>query len=88
MLWRHGDEAVQLYLVDSGDIDVSSVVANGERKRHFGIGPGAIFGEISFFLKSARVGTAAAIWEAVLHGLSRDQLEAMTRQQPELALEL
>ena len=87
-LWHDGDESVHLYLVESGEIEVASVSANGSRKRYFGIGSGSVFGEVSFFLKSPRIGTATFSHDAVLYSLRRDQLEAMAQQQPQLALEL
>ena len=87
-LWHDGDESVHLYLIESGEIEVDSVSANGSHKRHFGIGSGSVFGEVSFFLQSPRIGTATFSQDTVLYSLSRDQLEAMAQQQPELALEL
>ncbi len=88
ILWRDGDESVHLYLVKSGEIEVASISANGSRKRHFAIGSGSVFGEVSFFLKSQRIGTATFSHDAVLYSLTREQLEAMAQQQPQLALEL
>ena len=88
ILWRDGDESVHLYLVESGEIEVASISANGSRKRLFAIGSGSVFGEVSFYLKSLRIGTATFSHDAVLYSLSRDQLEAMAQQQPALALEL
>ncbi|MEI7667136.1 MAG: SulP family inorganic anion transporter [Synechococcaceae cyanobacterium ELA263] len=88
VIWRHGEESMQLYLLESGEVEVSTLVGNGHHKRHFCIGPGTVLGEISFFLKSPRIGTATCIRDAVLHVLTRDQLDAMAREQPELALDL
>ena len=87
-LWRHGDEARHLYLVESGEIEVLQFMANGDRKRHFGIGPGSVFGEVSFLLKSPRIGIAIFSQDAVVYSLSREQLDVMSQQQHELALEL
>ncbi len=88
ILWRDGDEALHFYLIESGEIEVASLAANGERKRHLGIGAGSVFGEVSFFLKSPRIGTASCIRDAVLYSITRAQLAAMAEQQPQLALEL
>ena len=87
-LWQDGDESVHLYIVESGDIEVASPSADGSRKRHSSIGSGYICGEVSFFLKSPRISTATVSHDAVLYSLAREQLDAMARQKPQLALEL
>jgi len=88
ILWRHGDVAGQLYLLESGEIQLVSFAANGERKRYIGVEAGSVFGEITFFLNQPRVGTAIVSQDAVLYSLSRDQLQIMVSQEPELAMEL
>jgi SulP family sulfate permease len=88
ILWQDGDESVRLYIVESGEIELASLSANGLRKRHFSIGSGYVIGEVFFFLKSPRIGTAIVSHDAVLYSLAREQLDAMARQKPQLALEL
>jgi len=92
ILWQSGDPGGWLYVIESGRIEVSSETANGEQKRIVAMGPGAIAGMVSFFLQSPR-GIKATISgeisrDAVLYSLSRDQIEVMSREQPELALSL
>jgi CRP-like cAMP-binding protein len=43
---------------------------------------------VSFFLKSPRIGSAIFKHDAVLYSLTREQLDAMARHNPQLALEL
>ena len=88
VLWRNGDEANQFYLVDSGEIELLSYAANGERKRCIGVGSDSVFGEVAFFLQSPRIGTATFGCDSVVYCLTRDQLQRMTSQEPALALEL
>lgn len=88
ILWRDGDDSSRLYLVESGEIELDSTSANGSRKRYFSVGSGSVFGEVSFFLKSPRIGSAIFKHDAVLYSLTREQLDAMARQNPQLALEL
>jgi SulP family sulfate permease len=88
ILWRDGDESVHFYLVESGEIEMDSASANSSRKRYFTVGAGSVVGEVSFFLESPRIGTALLIHNAVLYSISREQLEVMAREKPELALEL
>ena len=88
ILWQDADESAHLYLVESGEIELDSTSANGSSKRYFSIGSGSVFGEVSFFMKSPRIGTARFKHETVLYSLAREQLDAMTKQNPPLALEL
>ncbi len=88
ILWKSGDPGGWIYVVESGRLEVVSDTANGEQKRMIAMGPGAIAGMVSFFLKSPRGVTATISRDAVLYSLSRDQMEAMSSQQPELALSL
>jgi SulP family sulfate permease len=88
ILWRHGEAAFQLYLVESGDIELIACAANGERKRCIGVGSDSVFGEVAFFLQSPRIGTATFSQDSVVYCLTRDQLQAMASQEPALALEL
>ena len=88
ILWQDGDDSVHLYIVESGEIELASPSANGSRKRYFSIGSGYVFGEVSFFLKSPRIGTAIFSRDAVVYSLAREQLDAMAIQKPQLALEL
>jgi hypothetical protein len=88
ILWQNGDPGGWLYVIESGRIEVSSEAANGEQKRIVAMGPGAIAGMVSFFLQSPRGIKATISRDAVLYSLSRDQIEAMSREQPELALSL
>ncbi len=88
ILWRHGDAAFQLYLVESGDIELIACAANGERKRCIGVGSDSVFGEVAFFLQSPRIGTATFSQDSVVYCLTRDQLQAMASKEPALALEL
>jgi len=88
VLWRQGDEAHQLYLVESGNIELIACAANGEDKRCIGVGSDSVFGEVAFFLQSPRLGTATFSQDAVVYCLTRDQLQRMASQEPTLALEL
>jgi SulP family sulfate permease len=88
ILWQSGDPGDWLYVIESGRIEESSETANGEQKRTMAMGPGAIAGMVSFFLKSPREVKATISSDAILYSLSRVQMEAMSSQQPELALSL
>lgn len=90
IIFRQGDEAEALYVVTRGS--VSAVVmlrgAVNRTQRFASLGPGTMFGEMALLDQAGRSADAVADGDACLLVLSRDRLDDLLREHPELAAKL
>ncbi|MCL4698283.1 MAG: cyclic nucleotide-binding domain-containing protein, partial [Burkholderiaceae bacterium] len=88
---RQGDEAEALYVVTRGSVSAVVVVRDAaapRTQRFASLGPGTMFGEMALLDQAGRSADAVADIDACLQVLSRETVEAMLREHPELAAKL
>ena len=90
IVFRQGDEADALYVVTRGSVSAVAALRGAEqrRQRFASLGPGTMFGEMALLDQAGRSADGVADGEAVLQVLSRDSLEQLLREHPELAAKL
>jgi glutaminase len=89
VIFDEGDEADCLYFVAAGQVSVDIRVGPGRRRsRLTSIGPGRAFGELSLVDGGTRSSRVVADEPTLCHVLTRDALDEMRREHPEVAIEL
>jgi SulP family sulfate permease len=84
-LFLAGDEAAELFLVESGEVEAWLKVAGGRERRLRSMGPGTVVGESALYLGGRRSASVRTTQPSVLYRLSGAALERMTSEAPELA---
>lgn len=85
VLIRQGDRADVIYLLASGRMDVLLEAAGRPAMRVRKIGPGAVVGEIGYYLDQARGATILASQPCVLYRLTAERLTQMEAAAPTAA---
>jgi CRP/FNR family transcriptional regulator, cyclic AMP receptor protein len=75
-----------LFLIDSGSVSLTKMVAEGMEKRLVRLGPGDSFGELAVIDEGPRVVTARADEDTQTLILSRDGLTRLSGEHPEIAI--
>ncbi len=86
-LFDEGDSGDQLYVIRSGEIELTREGASGHRVVA-SLGPGDFFGELSVVLGERRTSRAVAVSRTRVLELDRDTLEGMCLAQPEIAIRM
>jgi SulP family sulfate permease len=84
-LYHDGDDADDLFLIESGEVAAWLEAPDGRSKRLRTMGPGGVVGEAGLYLGQPRSATVRAMRDSVLHRLSIASLERMTLEAPELS---
>ncbi len=84
-MFEEGDPGDVLYVVHSGEIELSRASAEGRRPLAR-IGPGEFFGEMSVVVGEARTARAQAVSDCRLLELDAETFEAMCVDRPEIAI--
>ncbi|MDO8419206.1 MAG: SulP family inorganic anion transporter [Rubrivivax sp.] len=88
-LFAEGDPADCLYVLTRGSLSVVSQPGpDGRTQRYLSISPGMMLGETAMLDGGGRSANAVADSEATVHALTRQDLEALTVAEPELAARL
>jgi len=87
ILYREGDVADIIYLVTSGEINILKKRLLGKTKS-FIFGEDDFFGHEEFFEETSRTSTAVALRDSYLIALSREEIEALIRQDDEILINL
>lgn len=87
VLFRQGEPADALYLVQSGRL-AAVVKIGGQERAVRTINPGGAVGEMGLFRATPRSATVRAELPSTLLGLSAQRLQALEREQPALAAAL
>ncbi|MCG8588705.1 MAG: Crp/Fnr family transcriptional regulator [Proteobacteria bacterium] len=87
MLFEEGEAGGVLYIVQSGEIELTRAGIGG-RRVVARLGPGEFFGEMSVVLSEPRTARAVAVAEARLLELDGETLEAMCIERPEIAIRI
>ena len=84
-IMRQGSVGDDVYFIESGRLAVELVTPDEERVRMRAIHPGTVAGELAMYLGTRRTASVVAETEATLHRLTRDALERMQVEEPQLA---
>ncbi len=87
IIFDEGDEGIDLYIIQSGRVQITRSGAGGPRLVAQ-MGPGEFFGEMSVVLGEARTARAVAIGPTELLELDGETLEAMCLERPEIAIRM
>ena len=87
-LFKAGDPGEALYIVASGEMEISVVDRAGQKIVLTGRHRGDVFGELAMLDESTRTATATALIETELLELDRSDLLLLVTQKPEAALHL
>lgn len=90
VIFRQGDEAEALYVVTRGSVSAVAMMRGtvNRTQRFASLGPGTMFGEMALLDQAGRSADAVADGEVALQVLSRDSLEQLLREHPELTAKL
>jgi CRP/FNR family transcriptional regulator, cyclic AMP receptor protein len=77
-----------MYLVASGGIQLSKMLAEGEVKTLTTLGPGAYFGEMALLETGPRPVSAIATADSVVLVLRRSEFQKLTAEQPQIAMKI
>ena len=88
VLFNEGDDGSQLYIVTEGKIKLGRSSADGRENLLAILGPGQMFGELSFFDPGPRSATATAVTDVELKSLSHEALSPVLADHSDVALAL
>jgi len=91
MVFAENESGRSMYLIDSGHVRLTrkNMRESGEIVTELAvIGPGSLFGEMALFDRNPRSATATAVGAVELREISRKDMEAEVRQNPEAAFQL
>jgi CRP/FNR family cyclic AMP-dependent transcriptional regulator len=83
-----GDAGDTLYVIDSGQAEVTAPDTDGRHVLLDTLGPGEIFGELSMLDGGPRSATVRALTDCALIGLHRDAFHAFLRARPDVAIDV
>ncbi len=85
-VYEAGGSGGTLYVVRRGNIDLRLPIGHRHWSRLARVGPGMLFGEVSFQTPGAHTATAVATEPCELYTLERDSFERLSAEDPEAAL--
>jgi CRP/FNR family transcriptional regulator, cyclic AMP receptor protein len=88
VLFNEGDPGDRLYVINEGKIKLGATSGDGRETLLAILGPGEMFGELSFFDPGPRNATAVALTDASLLGVGHVDLEPWLTGRPEVAASL
>lgn len=84
-LIRQGEPSTDVYLLESGRLTAVFTPVQGDAVRLRTMAPGTIVGEVTMYLGTLRTASVVTEQTSRLYRLTREALEAMERDDPELA---
>ena len=85
ILFSEGDDGNQLYVVTEGKIKLGRTSPDGRENLLAILGPGQMFGELSFFDPGPRSATATAVTDVELKSLGHEALSPVLNAHPDVA---
>ena len=85
VIFREGDAGDAMYLVESGQLEVTTGVGGAEQALAY-LGPGSFVGEIALLLGQPRSATLRVVIDADLWALHKQDLEGLLAEYPSIAL--
>ena len=86
IVYEAGQPGGTLYIVHRGSIDLRLPTGHRHWSRLARVGPGMLFGEVSFQTPGAHTATAVATEPCELFALERGSFERLSEEDPEVAL--
>jgi CRP-like cAMP-binding protein len=87
-LFNEGDPGDRLYVINEGKIKLGATSSDGRETLLAILGPGDMFGELSFFDPGPRNATAVALTDVSMLGVGHQELEPWLNGRPEVAAAL
>jgi CRP-like cAMP-binding protein len=88
VLFREGDHGDRLYVVAEGKLKVGRCSRDGREQLLSLLGPGEMFGELTVFDPTARMGTAVAVTDCRLYSFSSENLRPWLVERPDVGVAL
>ncbi len=88
LLWREGDDAGMLVAIETGRVKIYRVLPNGNAVTLYLFGPGDVFGFMPLLDGRPYPASAQALQELTVMTVSRVDLQAAFRSDPQVALAL
>ena len=88
LLFREGDLDHRLFVIDCGKIKLGRGSSDGRENLLAVLGPGEMFGELSWFDPGPRTSSATAVSPSTLAMLDHDDLRMWMNERPEVASHL
>ncbi len=85
VLFNEGDDGDQLYVVIDGKVKLGRTSPDGRENLLAILGPGQMFGELSFFDPGPRSATATAVTDVDLRSLGHEALSPVLAAHPDVA---
>lgn len=85
ILFNEGDDGDQLYVVTEGKVKLGRTSPDGRENLLAILGPGQMFGELSFFDPGPRSATATAVTDVELKSLGHATLSPVLNAHPDVA---
>ena len=85
MLIKQGDEAEEMYFIESGLVTIELELPNGKRMRLRSIRGGATVGEIGLYLRETRTASVIASRNSAVYRLTGQALKEMQEKDPQIA---
>ncbi|HWN94492.1 MAG TPA: ATP-binding protein [Methylomirabilota bacterium] len=87
-VFKEGDAGDVLYVVKTGLVQISAVIAEGERQVLSRVLPGDVFGEFAVIDNQPRSATALAEVDTILYVVPRDALVSMLTSSPQFSFSM
>lgn len=87
-VFKEGESGDGLYLIESGQVEISGQMLGQGHRVFCRLGPGELFGEMAVIENHNRSASAAATEPSVLHFLERDAMLELIQRTPGLAMRL
>ncbi len=87
-IFKEGDPGDGLYVVRSGEVEISAVMGSGKRHGFFRVQAGDFFGEMAVLDRQPRSACATARGDTQLYFLPREEVTALLARSPDLSATL
>jgi signal transduction histidine kinase len=87
-VFQEGDPGNGIYVVKSGEVQISALINEDERKTLSLLGEGDFFGEMAVLDNEPRSATVTALKDSVLYFIPRDELVEMLETSPKMVITL
>jgi len=88
VLFQEGQVGKAVFIIESGRVELSRKLGNGDVRSLGILGPGQIFGEMALLEQMERTATATVVEDGVIHLLYTATLESLIRHQPQIGVKL
>ena len=87
-LFHEGDQAAELYLLEEGEIEITSVSPSGHRRLVTTLSAPRVFGELAVLGEMSRTASALALTEVRVRGLASQYFFGLIEKKPVVARSL